>query len=66
MNERKRAEEEELGGSEEEYRLEYELTDTVAYYDKEDHLRRSLTHQPNHAKAARKLFLLEKGSEVFL
>ncbi|HKC04333.1 MAG TPA: hypothetical protein VKC54_00455 [Patescibacteria group bacterium] len=64
MKERKPKEAEELGGSEEDLRLEYEQPDTVPYFDKPDHFKRSLANQPNHGKVAKKIGLPKKTGEI--
>ncbi len=65
MIERKLTEEKELGGSDIEFREEYETSDSKPSYNKKDHFSRSLSHQPNHFKVVKKVKLLEEVSEVF-
>ena len=64
MGENGNVEAESLGGSDIEDWVEYEVPDESAYFDKENHLKRSLRHQPNHARAVRKKELLEELPEV--
>ncbi len=65
MIERKLTEEKELGGSDIEFREEYETDDSKPSFNKKDHFIRSLSHQPNHFKVVKKIHLLEEMAEVF-
>jgi len=52
------AEAEKMGGSEEEIWTDYVVFDEKPYYDKAGHLERSMTHQPNHRRAAKRKELI--------
>lgn len=62
MIERKLKEEKDLGGSDIEFKAEYELSDTRPSFNKKDHFVRSLRNQPNHLKVVKKVKL---SGEVF-
>jgi hypothetical protein len=53
-----------LGGSDESTWSEYIILDEKAYFDKSNHLERSLSHQPNHKRAVRKKNLFQEVREV--
>ncbi|QQG41150.1 MAG: hypothetical protein HYV90_03150 [Candidatus Woesebacteria bacterium] len=65
MIERKLTEENKLGGSDIEFREEYEINDSRPSFNKKDHFSRSLVHQPNHLKVVKKIHLLEEMAEAF-
>lgn len=58
MGKSERIEAEKLGGSDKEDWFEYQIPDERAYFDKRNHLERSMRHQPNHIKVAKKKELL--------
>ncbi|KKQ91763.1 MAG: hypothetical protein UT58_C0033G0006 [Microgenomates group bacterium GW2011_GWC1_39_7b] len=65
MIERKLTEEKKLGGSDIEFREEYETDDSRPSFNKKDHFERSLSHQPNHLKVVKKVKLFKEVSEAF-
>lgn len=64
MTERKKVKAEDLGGSDAVEWKEYETGDGIPYFNKSDHLKRSLAHQPSHAKAVKKKNLLKERDET--